>query len=59
MCPSLLFDSLRQTTQLMARLLGLPLHHFALFSIHFRYRSAGQTAMSAVHNRHHRLQTAQ
>jgi hypothetical protein len=43
----------------MARLLGLPLHRFALRSIHLHHRRAGQPAMSAVHNRHHHLQIAQ
>jgi hypothetical protein len=58
MCSSLLFDSLRQTTQLMACLLGLPQHRFALRSVHLCHRRAGQPAMSAVHNRHHHLQIA-
>jgi len=40
----------------MARLLGLPLHRFALRSIHLHHRRAGQPAMRAVDNRHHRLQ---
>jgi hypothetical protein len=59
MCSSFLFHSFRQTTQLMARLLGLPQHCFALRSIHLHHRRARQPAMSAVHNPHHHLQIAQ
>jgi hypothetical protein len=58
MCSSLLLDSLRQTTQLIARMRGLPQHRFALCGLHLRYRRAGQSAMSAVYDRHHRLQIA-
>jgi hypothetical protein len=43
----------------MACLLGLPQHRFALLSVHLCHRRAGQSAMSAVHNRHHHLQIAQ
>jgi len=43
----------------MARLLGLPQHRFALRGVHLRHRRASQSAMSAVHNRHHHLQIAQ
>ena len=43
----------------MACLLGLPQHRFALRSVHLYHRRAGQSAMSAVHNRHYHLQIAQ
>jgi len=42
----------------MACLLGLPQHRFALRSVHLCHRGAGQSAMSAIHNRHYHLQIA-
>jgi hypothetical protein len=58
MCFSLLFDSLRQTAQLTARLLSLLQHRFAFRGIHLCHSRAGQPAMRAVHKRHHHLQIA-
>jgi hypothetical protein len=43
----------------MACLLGLSQHRLALRSVQLCYRRAGQSAMSAIHNRHHHLQIAQ
>jgi len=43
----------------MACLVGLPQHRFALRSVHLCHRRAGQSAMSAVHNRRYHLQIAQ
>jgi len=43
----------------MACLLGLPQHRFALRSVHLCHSRAGQSTMSAVHNRHHHPQIAQ
>jgi hypothetical protein len=56
---SLLFDSLRQTSQSLARQFGLPPHRFVLRGVHLRYHRPRQATMSAVHYRHDHLQISQ
>jgi hypothetical protein len=55
----LLGDALRQTVQLLAEVLDLPLHRLALVAVHLRCSRAGQSPLGAVHDRGRHLQIAQ
>jgi hypothetical protein len=55
---SLSLDALHQTTELIARVSGLPQHGFTLPGIHLRHCRSAQPTLRAIQDPHHHLQIA-